>query len=82
MPPNVKNVVEEPEGGWADHSASNSFIDLDISLDLVPSKDYGRRSSASHLPKAKEMRNGNAWYGRSFLPAEFDFYRVYQILFT
>ncbi|KAG0571034.1 hypothetical protein KC19_6G206900 [Ceratodon purpureus] len=61
MPPNVKNVVEEPEGGWADHSASNSFIDLDISLDLVPSKDYGRRSSASHLPKAKEMRNGNAW---------------------
>ena len=78
MPPNVKNLVEEPERSWADHSASNSFIDLDISLDLVPSKDYGRRASSSHRPKAKETRNGNAWYARSSPPAEFGFCQVYQ----
>jgi hypothetical protein len=62
MPPNLKNAVEEPEGSWPDrHGASNSFIDLDISLDLTPSKDYGRRSSSSHRTKPKETRNGGAW---------------------
>lgn len=64
---NAKNAMEEPERSWPDqrNASMGSFIDLDISLDIVPSKfDTGRdtrRSLSSHRPKAKESGKGNAW---------------------
>lgn len=60
MSSNLKSAMEE---SWPDHSPSNSFIDLDISFDVV--KDYAARpSSFSRQRKAKETGKGNAWYAK------------------
>lgn len=73
MPPIAKRAMEEPERNWLDHRSASigSFIDLDLSLDIVPNKfEAGRdsrRLSSSCRPQGMEKRKGNAWCAHKFL---------------